>query len=48
MWLFGCCKFCLNYCHKIGQPAGGTTQSGRSGACVVGKTVWCGRGKISQ
>ena len=26
VWLFGCCMFCLNYCHKIGQPAGGTTQ----------------------
>ena len=34
VWLFGCCTFCLNcqpaggtsYCHKIGQPAGGTTQ----------------------
>ena len=32
-----------SYCHKIGQPAGGTTQSGKRVACVVGKTVWCGR-----
>ena len=48
VWLFSCCTFCLNYCHKIGQPAGGTTQSGKRVACVVGKAVWCGSCKLQK